>query len=544
MKSRSKKFLSCILSLLLAFTLFIPFGNKVNASSIQSDYKCFVMAPLGSITNWDQFKNELITLKNKGVYGITTDVWWGDVEGSGDNQFNWSYYKTYADVVRASGLKWEPIISTHECGGTVGDNGTYRPIPSWLWSKDSADNMQFKDELGNWDKECLSPWYSDIYNQYGDLYASFASNFSSYKDIISSIYLSAGPAGELRFPSYDVDWSYPERGHLECYSKAAITDFQNAMQTKYITISQLNNVWGTSLSSFTQISPPTDGDNFFMNGYKTQYGRDFLTWYQGVLTKHLANIAAKAHSCFDSVFGVRLGVKLAGVHWLMTSPTMPHAAEYCAGLYNYSTLLEQFKASDVDLTFTCLEKDNTQTVPNEYTAARTLVTNVATLANQKGIRHFGENALAITNDNQKYQNIAEMLYNYNFSGFTLLRITNLFDTNGNVITSELDPFTDALALKPVPVNVTVNNANTFYGQNVYLTGSRWELGNWTTGDYPFALGYNDGAWTGTIYLGEGHNYEFKAIKKDSSGNLIWQSGNNESYTVPTGGGSFTWNWTN
>ena len=30
--------------------------------------------------------------------------------------------------------------------------------PSWLWSKDTADKMQFKDENGNWDKQAVAPW--------------------------------------------------------------------------------------------------------------------------------------------------------------------------------------------------------------------------------------------------------------------------------------------------------------------------------------------------------------------------------------------------
>ena len=33
-------------------------------------------------------------------------MWWGDVEAAGDNQFDWSYYTTYANVVSQSGLKW------------------------------------------------------------------------------------------------------------------------------------------------------------------------------------------------------------------------------------------------------------------------------------------------------------------------------------------------------------------------------------------------------------------------------------------------------
>lgn len=533
--------LSAALVLVMVLSLALPVS-----AALESDYKCFVMAPLEKITNWNAFKNQLITLKNNGVYGLTTDIWWGDVEANGDNQFDWSYYKTYADTVRASGLKWVPILSTHKAGGNVGDNVNI-PIPSWLWTKDTADNMKFKDEAGNWDDQSLSPWWSGTAQQYDELYASFASNFSSYNDIIAKIYLSGGPAGELRFPSYNSahGFSYPGRGHLECYSGAAKTSFRNAMQTKYTTIAALNSAWGTSLTSFSQINPPTDGDNFFTNGYNTQYGRDFLTWYQESLTKHLSAIAAKAHTRFDSVFsGKRIGAKIAGVHWKMNDPSMPHSAEYAAGYYNYSTILDQFKKSNLDLTFTCLEMDdsNAYTAPY-YSAPKSLVINVANLATAKGIKHFGENALAISNDSQKYQNCAEMLFNYKFSGFTLLRMANLVNSNGSA-TSEMAPFADILAMKPVPVSFTVNNANTYYGQNVYVVGNRWELAKWTTGVYPFALSYSNGRWIGTAYLGEGRYYEFKAIKKDGSGNVIWEGGGNKVYTVPAGGGSYTWSWTN
>lgn len=545
LKKLLKKYLGFTLSLMLLFTLTLSYQPKTSAASIQKDYKSFVMAPLEKITDWAGFKNQLITLKNNGVYAITTDIWWGDVESAGDNMFNWNYYKTYADTVRASGLKWVPIISTHQCGGNVGDSVNI-PLPSWLWTKGTADNMQFKDEAGSWNKETLSPWWSGLAQQYDELYASFASNFSGYKDIIAKIYLSGGPAGELRFPSYNAaaGWSYPGRGYLQSYSGAAKTDFQNAMSTKYGTISSLNSAWGTNLTSFAQISPPTDGDNFFINGYKSKYGQDFLTWYQGVLIKHLSNISAKAHARFDSVFGVRIGAKIAGIHWLMNSPNMPHAAEYGAGYYNYSALLDQFKTSDLDLTFTCLEMDDSKANTSPYySAPKSLVINISNLASSKGIKYFGENALAISNNNQAYQNIAEMLYNYNFSGFTLLRLANIVRSDGTA-TSEMGPFASTLVMKPVPVTFTVNNANTSYGQNVYISGNRWELANWTTGFYPLSLTYNNGSWIGTAYLGEGINYQFKAIKKDSNGTVIWEGGNNKSYTVPIGGGSYTWNWTN
>lgn len=174
---------------------------------------------------------------------------------------------------------------------------------------------------------------------------------------------------------------------------------------------------------------------------------------------------------------------------------------------------------------------------------QTLVETVATLANAKNITHSGENALTITNASQKYQNCAQMLFNYGFSSFSLLRIDNVVNSDGSA-TSEISPFASALALNPVPVTFTVSGANTSYGQNVYLTGSRWEIGNWTTGSYAFPLSYSNGNWVGTIYLAQGVNYQFKAIKKDSSGNVTWEGGSNHTYTVPTGGGSDSYAWTN
>lgn len=96
----------------------------------------------------------------------------------------------------------------------------------------------------------------------------------------------------------------------------------------------------------------------------------------------------------------------------------------------------------------------------------------------------------------------------------------------------------------VPVTFTVNNATTNWGENVYITGNCDELGNWdpekavgpaVCPDYP--------AWTLTVYLPAGSNIEFKAIKKDESGNVTWQDGDNRTYTVPTTGtGQISINW--
>ena len=187
-------------------------GVRPAQAEVQEDYKLYVMAPLTEITDWEAFEEKLETMKQNGVYALTTDIWWGMVEGKADNKFDWSYYEKYADVVEASGLKWVPIMSTHQCGGNVGDDCDY-PIPSWLWKKDHIENMAFKSESGYVNKEALAPWWKGAAKQYEEFYRAFAKQFADKEDLIAKIYLSGGPAGELRYPSYQFadGWDWPER---------------------------------------------------------------------------------------------------------------------------------------------------------------------------------------------------------------------------------------------------------------------------------------------------------------------------------------------
>ena len=152
MKKRMKRTLSSMIIIGLLFSLFSPSF----AAQIKPEYKPYVMAPLPKITDWTAFANQLEVLKNNGVHAITTDVWWGEVEATADNEFDWSYYKQYADVVRDSGLKWVPIISTHQCGGNVGDDCNV-PLPNWIWNLASQDTLMQKSETGYFNKETLSP---------------------------------------------------------------------------------------------------------------------------------------------------------------------------------------------------------------------------------------------------------------------------------------------------------------------------------------------------------------------------------------------------
>ena len=88
----------------------------------------------------------------------------------------------------------------------------------------------------------------------------------------------------------------------------------------------------------------------------------------------------------------------------------------------------------------------------------------------------------------------------------------------------------------IPVKFNINNAYTYWGQNLYIVGNIDELGNWNPAN---AIGPmecpNYPTWSKIIYLPADTKIEYKAIKKDNNGNIEWQSGGNRFYSVPHSG---------
>lgn len=89
------------------------------------------------------------------------------------------------------------------------------------------------------------------------------------------------------------------------------------------------------------------------------------------------------------------------------------------------------------------------------------------------------------------------------------------------------------------VSVTFNElVTTTYGENIYLTGSISQLGSWSTSS-AIALSASsytssNPLWTVTVNLPAGTTFEYKFIKKETDGSVVWESDPNRSYTVPTG----------
>lgn len=382
---------------------------------------------------WSEFKSHLATVKSKGVYAVSTDVWWGLVE-TVEGQYDWSYYDLVADTIIAAGLKWVPIISLHKCGGNVGDTVTVE-VPKWIWAKLAArvpngkvQDVQYVSEQGNASNEFVSAWATDYaLDDFRRLFTAFQTHFASRAQHIAEINISLGPAGELRYPSYnshDKDTGYPNRGALQCYSRLARESWTAFCLSKYGSWDGVRKAWG----QLDKIEPPVDVDAFFANRVHlfSQYGKDFFDWYQESLFAHgrkILTVAFEVFACDTAAFkGIDIGAKFPGVHW-RTGTWVGDAmvmgdrlAELTCGLIRtsggdwydedkgrgYRPIIGLFKelqkkqaASRLVLHFTCLEMAD-DADPKANSLAFQLVRWVGNEAQRQSVPIKGENALAGT----------------------------------------------------------------------------------------------------------------------------------------------------
>ncbi|MNX54775.1 Thermophilic beta-amylase precursor [compost metagenome] len=521
-------------------TVVMIFGSTqlapvINASS---NTKIVVMLNLEDVTDFTAFDKQMATLKSKGVYGVEVDMWWNHFEPA-KGQYDWSYYKNLFTHIQKAGLKIAPIFSFHQCGGNVGDTCNY-PIPNWVWDLGTPDEMQFKSESGYYDKEYIAPWFDNkAVALYDGAFQSFAANMTEFKSSFEKFHIGLGPAGELRYPSYNFadGWQYPDNGYFQAYSGAAVADFQNKMQVKYTTIDALNTAWGTNLGSFSEVQPPANGDLFYSSGdYEKTYGVDFLTWYQSTLENHFTSIIKKAHADLDTAFGVPLSAKVPGIHWQYSNTDAPHSAEHATGLYDYSKLLDLYKDNNVDLTFTMLEMTNAANgngdAPN-YSKPQDLIDKVSKLAVKKDIKLEGENALSVGNA-EDYKTIYNVLQTYNYDIFTLLRLKDIVQANGQP-TKLLDPFITTLTLGELPqqhVSINIYDPQKDPDAKVFIVGNSASIGSWTPANGVPMQYLGDGYWQLNMNLTATASYEFKAVRDATSDNPQWGADPNLTWTVP------------
>ena len=416
-----------------------------------------------SEAQWEIFEKQLQDLKARGIQGVSTDIWWGLVE-SKEGQYQWQYYERMARLIEKVGLQWIPILSFHQLGGNIGDKG-FRPIPDWIWNKYiglpgvvDADSLKYKSEKFNSDQknyssEVVSVWGTKyVIEDYRRFVKAFVEKFASWAWMVPEVNISLGPAGELRYPSYNPHdaFSYPDRGNLQAYSELAIEDFRQYVENKYATIAAVNKAWGFELLDFSQIFPPNPDlvDSFLFHNkeHMSPYGKDFFDWYNESLTRHgylVLSMAIEELNHKNSKFqGVDVGAKIPGIHWRKASDRL---AELTAGLirasypdwlsakysFGYQHTLELFKAVDglsdqsrFVLHFTALEMKNGHDAHmGAHSEAKSLVFRMGQSAKAMGLEIKGENALGPELRNpEAWHHMKDALIWGGYSGLTLLRV--------------------------------------------------------------------------------------------------------------------------
>jgi hypothetical protein len=445
-----------------------------------------VMAPLvvgdpagldseASRREWKKFDEQLAMAKRLGATAVSTDVWWGLVWKI-DGQYDWSYYDEISDHIINAELNWVAILSTHACGGNVGDTVNVPvPVPEQIWTKlsslvDSRDPNagKYVSELGTYSSESIECWATHlVLDDFRAFYAGFQEHFANKAEYIVELNISLGPSGELRFPSYDKDNGWPGRGTLQCYSQLAAQFFLDYVMALYGSREKVRQAWGR----LDNIETPRDVDAFFAHGdhINTQYGRDFFDWYSNSLLNHGAMVMQAAMDVFweaGAAFAdIDLGAKVPGVHWRIGHwqgdqiVFSDRLAELDAGLirtsdwnsssdasHGYSHIIALFRQLQtspqsreigcvrelqsaqprprVVLHFTCLEMADGE----HESLAYQLVRWVGEEAVRQGVEIKGENALNYTlYEPEAWVRLRLALALY--SGLTILRITDVVEND-------------------------------------------------------------------------------------------------------------------
>ncbi|GIQ86765.1 glycoside hydrolase, family 14 [Kipferlia bialata] len=421
------------------------------AVALAYDVKVNIMMPLDIVTNDGRvadpygLQQDFHILKQGGTDGIMLDVWWGIAEQYGPKQYDFSAYQEIAGYARDAGLSMQAVMSFHRCGGNVGDDCDI-PLPSWVLDVARADkDLFYRDQWDGYDEEYLS-WAADTrpvfqgrtaLEMYSDYMYAFADQMCEYINdgTLTEVQVGPGPCGELRYPSYQTDrWSFPGIGAFQAWGQYLLADWQ---------------AYATNLGHPEWTSPPTDAGgyntnppssvSFFQGGYKSEYGKAFLSWYSQRLIDHGANVLAKAQAVFGD--RVDLAMKIAGIHWWYGDST--HAAELTAGYYNlygqsgYAPIARMFGQYGARFDFTCLEMtDAQQSGSNAACMPEELVHQ--TMDDAAGLTPYcGENALA-RYDWSAYTTIEQAIQYrlYNFKAFTYLRLDDTLMQSGNLATLE------------------------------------------------------------------------------------------------------------
>uniref|UniRef100_A0A0D3FDM5 Beta-amylase n=1 Tax=Oryza barthii TaxID=65489 RepID=A0A0D3FDM5_9ORYZ len=291
----------------------------------------YVMMPLDTVRKDGNGLNRrkaveasLKALKSAGAEGIMVDVWWGIAECEGPGRYNFTGYMELMEMAKKNGLKVQAVMSFHQCGGNVGDSVTI-PLPKWVLEEmDKDQDLAYTDRSGRRNYEYLSLGADAMpvlkgrtpVQCYGDFMRAFRDHFAAFMgNTIVEIQVGMGPAGELRYPSYPESngtWRFPGIGEFQCYDRYMLSSLKAAAEA--VGKPEWGNAGPGDSGGYNDW--PEDSPFFRREGgWNTPYGEFFMSWYSQMLLEHGERILSAASGVYTGTPGVKISVKVAGIHW-------------------------------------------------------------------------------------------------------------------------------------------------------------------------------------------------------------------------------------
>lgn len=224
----------------------------------------------------------LAQMKQQGLVAYEDYVAWGAIERE-PGHWDWTQHDHVCDAIKKAGLKYVVYDWVHF-------------PPTWLRNSPHATLMRCAEHHQT--TNYLSIFDPQTLVYYDHFYHALARHFGQRIDGVYACI--CGPYGEGNYPLDASGWVV-NLGHCHegywCADPYAVASFQRAMLRQYGQINALNAAWGTTLRSFSEITPPsaiTVGFKPSLDNWKTgperRHWLDFITWY------HQAMVDFAAHS--------------------------------------------------------------------------------------------------------------------------------------------------------------------------------------------------------------------------------------------------------
>ena len=242
-------------------------------------------------------KDTLSQLYNLGFTSVEQYVTWETCENNGEDQWDFSYWDSQVELIKASGLKWLPFVIA----------GPAYALPDWY--RAGKDHCGHRCLEHNIETMIQSHFDKGFYKYVERFIKKFAEHYSDHSVFEGILFGISGDFGESIVSDWHGNWPtqiaglYHAHAGYWCNDPYARADFREKMREKFKTIDEVNQAWGTSFvsRSFDDIAfPPVESgpENFRIDEH-TGAGRynpitaqqrrrwvDFVDWYRESMTEY------------------------------------------------------------------------------------------------------------------------------------------------------------------------------------------------------------------------------------------------------------------